>query len=232
MLNEKSILAIIPARGGSKGVPGKNLRVVNGKSLLAHTIATAQLSTLIDRIIVSSEDDQILAAAHEARAEVPFVRPQALAADDTPSVDVIIHALKELPHYDYVVILQVTSPLRKVEDIDQCLQLCQQKGAPACVSVTQAAESPYWMFNINEQHALSPLLAKQSIPTQRQACPTTYVLNGAVFAAHSDWFMQKKTFITPETIAYIMPKERSLDIDTEFDFDLLNCYLKRTSSLC
>lgn len=231
MLNDKSVLAIIPARGGSKGVPGKNLRLVNGKSLLAHTIAKAQSSALIDRIVVSSEDEQILAAARLANADVPFVRPIALAADDTPSSDVIMHALKELPHYDYVVVLQVTSPLRRVEDIEQCLQLCQQKNAPACVSVTEAKESPYWMFSINEQHALLPLLSK-SIPTQRQACPCTYVLNGAVYAAYADWFMQKQTFITKETIAYVMPKERSLDIDTEFDFELLDCYLKRHSSTC
>lgn len=233
MLNNKTVLAIIPARGGSKGVPGKNLRVIQGKTLLAHTVESARSSQLIDRVIVSTDDEKILAEAKRANADTPFIRPKELALDHTPSVDVIIHAINAIPNqYDYFILLQVTSPLRDVNDINQSLQLCDNVNAPACVSVTEAEESPYWMFNLNaKKSTLSPLLAKP-IPTQRQACPITYVLNGAIFLANTKWFLQTKTFISNETIGYVMPKDRSIDIDTELDFDLLNCYLKRKASIC
>lgn len=226
MLNDKSVLAIIPARGGSKGVPGKNLRVVNGKSLLAHTILMAQSSSFIDKVIVSSEDEKILSAARDVNPDVPFLRPQVLARDDTPSADVILHALQTLSHYHYIIVLQVTSPLRHLSDIHECLQLCQKKNAPACVSVSLVKKSPYWMFNVNEEQTLLPLLDKPT-PSQRQVCPKTYALNGAVYVAEVNWFMEKKTFISSETIAYIMPEERSVDIDTELDFALLDYYLTR-----
>jgi N-acylneuraminate cytidylyltransferase len=219
MLEKKSIVAIVPARGGSKGILRKNLRQINGRSLLAHTIATAKQSQWIDKIIVSSEDQEIIQAAQQAGAEVPFTRPIELAADETPGTQPILHALSQLPFYDYVIVLQTTSPLRNAKDIDECLNFIVAKQAPACVSVCQADISPHWMFKLNAQHQLKQLLA-DDIPMRRQDLPPTFYLNGAIYAAQTDWFLKNKSFLTAETIAYIMPRARSIDVDTEYDLRL------------
>lgn len=224
MLNEKQVLAIIPARGGSKGVPRKNLRVVKGKSLLARTIECAQASPFIDKIIVSSEDEEIISAAKQAGADVPFVRPLALAQDETSGIEPVLHALTQLPYYDYLVVLQVTSPLRLSTDIDACLQLCVNKNAPACVSVYETDVNPHWMFTLKDNQVLTKLLAN-AMPARRQELPAAYALNGAVYVAKTDWFLQHKSFFSSETVGYVMPKDRSLDIDSEWDFHLLETYM-------
>lgn len=224
MYRNKSVLALIPARGGSKGIPRKNLRIVKGKSLLAHTIDVAKQSQWIDRIVVSSEDQEIIVAARRAGADVPFVRPHALAQDETPGVEPVVHALKHLPHYDYVILLQVTSPLRTVHDIDGSIERCILQRAPACVSVTKANCHPHWMFSMNEAQQLKPLLTA-TMPTRRQDLPETFILNGAIYVAETDWFLVHKSFLSAATIAYVMPEERSLDIDTEMDFKLFEMQL-------
>lgn len=224
MINNKSILAIIPARGGSKGVRRKNLRMVQGKSLLAHTIEIAKQSKYIDKLIVSSEDDEIIQAAEAAGAEVPFVRPEELASDKASGVATILHALSMLPYYDYVIVLQVTSPLRQAVDIDDCLRYCLQHKAAACVSVCETTESPYWMFRMNSDKMLDSIMTTD-IPMQRQDLPVTYIINGAIYIAMSDWLQTNKSFLSAKTIGYVMPVERSLDIDTELDFTILKYYL-------
>lgn len=224
MIADKSVLAIIPARGGSKGVPRKNLRMVKGKSLLCSTIEAAKQSKFIDTIIVSSEDAEIIAAAKAAGASVPFVRPLDLAQDETTTSQVILHALLQMPHYDYILVLQATSPLRNSQDIDASLQLLIEKKSPACVSVSETAGHPYWMFMLSEDQALKQFI-EQDMPKRRQDLPAAYALNGAIYAAETEWFKQHQRFISEETVAYVMPQERSLDIDTEFDFKLLETYL-------
>jgi CMP-N,N'-diacetyllegionaminic acid synthase len=228
MLNDKKILALIPARGGSKGVPRKNLREVDGDTLLGHTINSASQSRYIDKVVVSSEDDEIIAAALQAGADVPFVRPAEFATDEAPGYQPIVHALENLPGYDYVIVLQVTSPLRDTADIDGALEFCLQKAANVCVSVTESEVSPYWMYRCDDENVLTPLLAEKT-PLRRQDLPMTYVLNGAVYIAKASWFLENKSFLTPETLGFVMPKHKSLDIDTEFDFQLLNLYLKKKS---
>lgn len=225
MLESKRIIAIIPARGGSKGVPRKNLRKVNGKSLLSLTIETAKLSEYIDRIVVSSEDQEIITEARQIGADVPFVRPSNLAQDDTPGIEPILHGLESLPGYDYVIVLQVTSPLRTVNDIDHALQFCLKNQAKACVSVTETETHPYWTFSLRGDHTLHPLLDGE-IPHRRQDLPPIYSLNGCIYIAEVDWLKRSKTFLSRETIGYIMPNERSLDMDTELDFIYLETYLK------
>ncbi|MES2218872.1 MAG: acylneuraminate cytidylyltransferase family protein [Pseudomonadota bacterium] len=227
MLNNKKILAVIPARGGSKGVPRKNLRPVDGVSLLARTIHSAKQSHYIDKVIVSSEDNEIIAAARQAGAEVPFVRPAEFASDEAPGYQPIIHALENVPGYDYVIVLQVTSPLRDTADIDGALDFCLRQDGNVCVSVTESAASPYWMYRFNENSELTPILAEKP-PLRRQDLPATYVLNGAIYIAATSWFLRSKSFLTSETLGYVMPQHKSLDIDTEFDFQLLNLYLKHT----
>lgn len=134
MINNKKILAIIPARGGSKGLPRKNIRELAGKPLIAWTIEAGRKSKYIDRLIVSSEDFEIIEVAKKYGAEIPFVRPKHLAEDESLGLDPVFHALRELPGYDIVVLLQPTSPLRLTEDIDACIeQLIDSGGLHASV---------------------------------------------------------------------------------------------------
>ena len=221
MIDGRSVLAVIPARGGSKGVRGKNVRTVHGRPLIAWTIAAARRSRFIDRVIVSTNDDAISAAALEAGAEVPFRRPEHLATDTSSSIDVVVDALERTPGFDYLVLLQPTSPLRTTADIDAAIERCQRADVPACVSVTVVEEHPQWMFRIDEAGRLTPLLPKASVPQRRQDLPEIYRLNGAVYVARTAWLVQARTFLAADTVGYVMPGIRSLDIDTESDFQIL-----------
>ena len=226
MINGKSVLAIIPARGGSKGVPRKNIKEVGGKPLIAWTIEEAKKSKYIDRLILSSENDEIIAVARQWGCEVPFVRPMELARDDTPGIEPVLHAIETLPEkYDYVVMLQPTSPLRKAGDIDGCIECCIQNGAPACVSVTQPDHNPYWMFAIGKEGQLKPLIAAKPLISRRQNLPKVYALNGAVYVARREWLKEKRNFVSEETLAYVMDRERSLDIDSEYDVVVFTCLI-------
>ncbi|MDD3023740.1 MAG: acylneuraminate cytidylyltransferase family protein [Syntrophomonadaceae bacterium] len=219
MINKQKVLGIIPARGGSKTLPRKNIKILAGKPLIAWTIEEARKSKYIDRLIISSDDDEIIEAAKKWGGVVPFVRPAALAADETPGIEPIIHALNTLEEkFDYVVLLQPTSPLRTVSDIDECIHCCIQQAAPVCVSVSAAAESPYWMYTLSKQQRLYPLLPGVKLIDRRQDFPVVYLLNGAVYVARTDYLLKEKSFISEETVAYIMPAERSWDIDDEMDF--------------
>jgi N-acylneuraminate cytidylyltransferase len=219
MINGKRILAIIPARGGSKTIPRKNIKILAGKPLLAWTIEEAHQSKYIDRLILSSEDAEIIEVAQAWGCEVPFVRPVELARDDTPGIAPILHAIRAIEEqYDYVILLQPTSPLRIVNDIDGCISYCVQESAPACVSVCSTEASPYWMFTLNENNKLTPLMSTEKLIELRQELPSVYKLNGAVYIAKIDYLLKTKQFITEETIAYVMPDVRSWDIDKETDF--------------
>lgn len=217
MFDGYTILAIIPARGGSKGLPFKNIREVGGKPLIAWTIDEAKKSKYIDRLILSSDDAQIIKVAKEYGCEVPFIRPPDLARDDTPGIAPVLHAIEVLPKkYDYVVLLQPTSPLRSVEDVDNCIEKCIAEDGNACVTVTQSEQSPYWMYSISANGSVVPVVKVEEYQ-RRQDLPTAYVLNGAVYVARTEWLMQVKRFVTDETKALIMPINRSIDIDTEND---------------
>lgn len=217
MIDGKRVLGIIPARGGSKGVPGKNVRVVGNKPLIVWTIEAALAASHVDRVIVSSDDDAIIAVARSAGADVPFRRPGHLATDSASSIDVILHALDELPGYDLVVLLQPTSPLRVAADIDGAIESCVRAGAPACVSVSEAEQSPYWMFQLEAGNRLRPLLGEIHTASRRQELPQVYMLNGAIYVADCGWLRQTRAFLTLDTIAYLMPCDRSVDIDTPAD---------------
>ena len=231
MISGKSVLAIIPARGGSKEIPRKNIREVGGKPLIAWTIEEAKKSKYIDRLILSSENEEIIKVAKAWGCEVSFVRPMELAQDDTPGIEPVLHAIKSIHEkYDYVVILQPTSPLRKVEDIDGCIELCAKRNVPACVSVTEPDKSPYWMFTINKKGQLNSFVASVRPVTRRQDLPRVYALNGAVYVAKKDWLEKNKTFISEETVAYVMGKERSVDVDDLFDLQLCEFFLVHKNS--
>lgn len=218
-MNHK-ILAIIPARGGSKGVPRKNIRELAGKPLIAWTINEAKKSNYITQTILTSEDPEIIEVAKQYGCEVPFVRPFALAQDDTPGIDPVLHAIEQCPGFDYVVLLQPTSPLRTVEDIDGCIEKALQYQADFCVSVTEPEKSPYWMYQINENEVMEPLLKLENIPSRRQDLQKVYALNGAVYVGKVDKLLLEKSFLTTNTLGYVMPSEKSFDIDTFTDFKI------------
>ena len=222
MLNQNKILALIPARGGSKGVPRKNIRLLGGKPLLAWTIDAAKKSKYIDRIILSSEDEEIISVAKNYGCDVPFVRPAELAGDNAPGIAPVLHALHTLnEQYDYLVLLQPTSPFRSTEDIDEAIRRCIENKVDACVSVTETEKHPAWMFYLTDSEYLTPVLgtADEKMATHRQQLKPVYALNGAVYVIHIPTLLKHEQFIIPKrTLSYPMPKERSLDIDTEFDF--------------
>ncbi|MDF1613501.1 cytidylyltransferase domain-containing protein [Desulfurivibrio dismutans] len=227
MIGTKSVLAVIPARGGSKGLPRKNILELAGKPMVAWSIEAAQRSNFIDRVVLSSEDEAIIATAKQWGCEVPFVRPVELAGDEAPTSAALLHALDNLGRqYDYLVLLQPTSPLREARDIDQCIEKCHQSEAPACVSVTETDKNPAWMFYLEGQQRLEPVLGTWDFPTRRQDLRPSFVLNGAVYVADTAWFKQNHTFLDRKTIAHPMPKERSLDIDTELDLKLVQAILE------
>jgi N-acylneuraminate cytidylyltransferase len=216
MIGTRRVLAVIPARGGSKGVPGKNIHPVGGHPLIAWTVMAANASRYIDHVILSSDDDAIMETARAAGCEVPFRRPAALATDEATSVDVVLDALERTPNYDVIVLLQPTSPLRVAEDIDATLDMMQRCGAPGCVSVCAARDHPWLTFARDEKGLLSSLGAPPANASmRRQDRPDAYVVNGAVYAVDIDWFMDHRLLYAPGlTAAYIMPTERSPDIDT------------------
>jgi CMP-N,N'-diacetyllegionaminic acid synthase len=224
MIDGQSVLAIIPARGGSKGLPRKNILPLLNKPMIAWTIEAAKRSMYIDRIIVSTDDDEIADISKKYGAEIPFKRPRMLAQDDTPSIDVVLDIINKMPNYDYILLLQPTSPLRSTEDIDKCIKICLDKNAPACVSVIGVEKSPYWMYKMSKDQKLEPILEGKKY-LRRQDTPSIFILNGAVYFARTEWVLISKQFVTRDTIAIKMPKSRSIDIDDEFDYEYLKYLL-------
>lgn len=219
------ILAIIPARGGSKGIPRKNIQELAGMPLIAWTIEEAKKSKYIDRLILSSEDDEIIEVAKQFGCEVPFKRPIELAQDDTPGIDPVLHAIEQCSGYDYTVLLQPTSPLRTVEDIDACIEKILASDADFCVSVTESEKSPYWMYTV-EGEKMVPLLQQDTLVTRRQDLPKAFAINGAVYVGQINKLLEVKSFLTEGTVAYIMSQEKSFDIDTIFDFKICEILMR------
>ena len=225
-------LAIIPARAGSKGVPGKNTALVAGKPLIVWTIEAALGSGCLDRILVSTDGEDIAAVAREAGAETPFLRPAELARDDTPTTDVVLHAAAWLEaHQRYqpaaVMVLQPTTPLRTAEDIVAGLKLLEDRQADAVVGICEAAHHPFWMKRLRADGRLEDFLPQDRVPARRQELPAAYALNGALYVARRAPLLAHRTFMLPNTCGYVMPPERSLDVDTRWDLELADFALTR-----
>lgn len=217
--------ALIPARGGSKGIPRKNIKLIAGKPLIVWTIEAALRSTHLDAVVVSTDDPEIAEVARRAGAQMPFMRPSELAQDQTPGLDPVLHALDQLPQYDSVLLLQPTSPLRTTEDIDACLRLAKQHNAPSVVSVSEADTHPYWTYRLSEHQTLERMIDAAPI-ARRQNLPQVYALNGALYFADANWLRLNSSFVGAETLAYAMTRERSIDIDTPLDWKFAELLLK------
>jgi len=212
-----SLLALIPARGGSKGIPRKNLRPFCGKPLLQWSIDVALSSPSVDRLVVSTDDPEIAEVARAGGAEVPFLRPHELATDTTPGIAPVLHALQLLPEVSELLLLQPTSPLRQVDDVEAIVSLHRQPGRDAVVSVVPSSKHPAWMFSLSSEQVLEPLV-DHSDAACRQQLPPAYALNGALYLASRSFLERERSFLTPNTMGYLMPPERSVDIDSLLDW--------------
>lgn len=224
MLNGSYVLAVIPARGGSKGFPGKNLAKLEGRSLIGRSVDGAKAVPEIDRIIVSTDCEDIAAEARACGADVPFLRPPELATDEATTASVIDHLLRALNlNEGYLVLLQPTSPLRSNDDIAACLALAARHGA--AVSVTDIEKPPHWIFRISDDGRLEPYFDGIQRPTRRQDAPPGYALNGAIYVVSIKDYLSTASFVPPNAAAYVMPKERSVDIDHAKDLALAEHYM-------
>ena len=231
MINGKRVLAIIPARGGSKGLPGKNIKELCGKPLIAWSIEQAKVCNNIDRVVVSTDDENIAKVAKQYGAEAPFMRPAELANDKASTVDVIFPTIdwfKKHQDYrpEYILLLQPTSPLRTVEDIEGAIQTLKDKDARAVVSVCETNHHPWWSSTLPENGNMKDFLRLYNLNKRRQDLPVFYRLNGAIYLADTGYLYEYNGFLGPDTFAYEMPKERSVDIDSAIDFKLAEFLLE------
>jgi CMP-N,N'-diacetyllegionaminic acid synthase len=228
------VLAVIPARGGSKSIPRKNLAPLCGRPLIVYTFQAAKESRFLDRVLLSTDDEEIADVGRRHGIEVPFLRPAELARDDTPTLPVIQHAVEFLEEAEgyrsgYVVILQPTSPLRRGCHIDDALQLLAQSGADSVVSVVEVPHNfnPVSVMRIVEGR-LKPFLDTGHPILRRQDKPRVYARNGpAVLAMTYETLMLKGDLFGEDCRPYIMPEEVSVDIDKPFDLELASLLLDR-----
>ncbi len=224
------MIAIIPARGGSKGLPGKNIKPLNGKPLIAYAVEAALKAKHIDRVIISTDDEEIARVAVQYGAELPFMRPAELASDTALAVDNYIYTIGKLEQesgtiIDAFVVLQPTSPLRIAEDIDGAVELFEKKKADSVISYTQEAHPISWHKYLDEEgHFIDILDANIK---NRQDNRVSYYPNGAVYVFRTSMIRERK-YYTDRSYAYIMPRIRSVDIDFIEDFEYAEFLLRRT----
>lgn len=223
MINELKVLGLVAARGGSKGLPGKNIRLLCGKPLVAWSIDAGKAAPSLDAVVVSTDDQAIADAARRAGAEVPFLRPASLAGDSASSVDVVLHAIDRLAasgrNFDIVVLLEPTSPLRAPVDIERGLDRMLESKAGAVVSVCRAGSAhPAFMFRQGEDLRLRPFMERQPTGLRRQEIDELYFLDGTLYASRIDVLRLKRSFYHDDTVGYEVPKWKSLEIDDLDDF--------------
>lgn len=226
MIEDKKVLAIIPARGGSKGIPRKNLKTINGKPLINFTIEAAKGCEYIDKVVVSTEDKEIAEVAMRAGAIVPFLRPDELATDEAKTIDVVMHTVefyeKKAENYDIIVLLQPTSPLRDSDDIKRCLEYFMRKEQRSLLTVSEVADHPLLIRQFGEGNVLTKLVEEDS-DVRRQDMKKFFRVNGAVYI-NSMSQLSEKTKLNENEMGYVLSKEHGVDIDTEEDFILAEYY--------
>lgn len=217
------MIAIIPARGGSKGVPGKNIRMLAGKPLILWTIEAALKSKHIDRIILSTDSSDIAEVCKNTGVEIPFMRPKELAMDTSVATDAYLYTLDRLnAEYNFnckeFVVLHPTSPLRLSEDIDSAIELFYNMSAESVISCYRLTHPPFWTLRVSSEGTLKKLYNFDISGKNRQEVEPLLYPNGAVTILNLAMLREKRNYYSGKTFAYIMPQERSLDIDTQFDF--------------
>jgi len=224
------VLGLVAARGGSRGLPRKNVLPLGGKPLVAWTVDAAHGARALHRTILSSDDSEIIAAARAAGCEVPFVRPAALAGDHSSTVDVALHALDWLAEhgdpFDVLVMLPATAPLRRAEHVDAAVErLVSDHAAEAVVAVTDADYPPWWMLSITNER-LAWLFPEGAKADHRQELPAAYRPNGSIYAIRVPVLRAQRTFYPKETAPYVMPREASVNVDAAVDLTLAEALLR------
>ena len=227
MLNNKEVVAIIPVRGGSKGIPGKNLYKLGKDTLLERTIKLAKKCTCIDKVIVSTDDDEMYAISKKYEVNTNEKRPAHLADDSAKTIDVVIHTLDEFQLEDvYILLLQVTSPLKNLDDLNGVFDKFSNNNADAIVSLCSHDDPhPDKIQKIDNGFVKSYMGIESMVA--RQMLPKVYRLNGAFYLTHSNIICNQKTFLPEKTIPYVMPAERSVNLDTMYDIYNLEGMLER-----
>ena len=230
MYKDKKILAVIPARGGSKGVPRKNIIEVGGHPLIKYTIDCGKNSKYLDRTVISTEDLLIKRVAEENGGDVPFLRPKELAEDTSKTIDCIVHAVNTLKsmgeEYDYVIILQNTVPLRKSWHVDEAIEMIVDSSERSLVSISEVDEHPILMRTLNEDKTVKNLLHMNST-MRRQDFPKFYKVDGAIAIQKIDTEFNLETSINDGKLGYVMERKYSTDIDNYLDIKIIEYYLEK-----
>lgn len=218
------MIAIIPARGGSKGLPGKNTRLLQGKPLIAHTIEAAIKAKNISEVIVTTDSSEIAKISENYGANVPFLRPDYLSGDDASAIDVYLHAVNFLSKknglsIDKFVVLLPTVPLRNEVHIDKAIEKFTEKKADTLVSVCEAETPPSWYFKINEEKLYNAELEQSDALSNRQDYQKYYIPNGAIYILDYNLLKQNRTYYSDNTIPFLMERRSSVDIDNLIDFE-------------
>lgn len=231
------MIALIPARGGSKGLPGKNIKNLCGKPLIAHTIGAALNASEIDRVVVTTDSEEIAEIAKQYGAEVPFLRPEELAGDTSSAVDVYLHAVDFLQkesgqEIQKFMVLLPTAPLRGSENIEQALKEFYEKKAETLISMKEAETPISWYYGMNEEGRVKNLgFDGQNAVKNRQVNNVYYIPNGAIYILDTRLLREKRTYYSDNTVAYLMSQEESVDIDCALDFKIAELLLSQKEKL-
>ncbi len=236
MIHKPKILAIIPARGGSKGIPGKNIKLLGGKPLLEYTVDSARESRLLSRVILSSDDEAIISLAKSIGLEVPFVRPAHLATDLSGSLELVQHALTFFKDngalFDAVCLLQPTTPFREKGSIDAAIQRFIDKEVDSLVSVREvpAEFNPHWVFEADETGCLHIATGEKEIIKRRQELPVAYFRDGSIYLTKTEVILKQES-LYGDTIGYIISKNKQfVNLDTPEDWERAEWILKKGHS--
>lgn len=236
MIDVKNHIAVIPARGGSKRLPGKNLMLISGKPLIAWTIEAALECQMFDKVIVSTDSEEIAEKALSYGAEVPFLRPPELAGDLTTTIEVLIHLVENLDNnnplpYTHLTLLQPTSPLRNASNIKDAITFLEEKKADAVISICKTEHSPLWSNTLPADHNLKDFIPQNIQKTPSQNLPEYFRLNGALYICDIRRMLEEKTlYLSSNCFGYVMSRKNSIDIDDQIDFDLAEIYLTRSKA--
>lgn len=230
-----NMIAIIPARGGSKGLPGKNIKLLNGKPLIAYAIEAAKKAKNIEEVYVTTDSEEIARVARNYKAEVPFLRPAELSSDTSSAVDVYLHSAEYLNKYLYkeiskFMVLLPTAPFRHEGHIDEAICLFQERQAQTLISVSEAEIPISWYLQKNKEgYLLQNNQFQEKLMANRQINETYYIPNGAIYILDYDLLKEKRTYYGAKTIPYIMGRKESIDIDTIDDFEYAEYMIQKNN---